>query len=277
MSTEIYYFSGTGNSLSVARDIAETTNGKLIPVASLVKQETISTNAEVIGIVFPVHDFKPPPIVLAFIRRLSEIDSKYLFAVGTYGVMPLNAMKTLDKEIRTCGGKLSLGFVVRMPHNAIGYRTISIDEQNKMFENWKKKLEVIAEYVRTRKKGILETRNILIHFVFSGLIFKVLPSLLPLIWHITMKGWKSLEFVSDEKCDGCGICVRICPVDNIEMIDNRPSWSNHCAMCFACLQWCPKESIQAGSITVNMKRYHHPHVKVSDIMKQKEPLNHLDV
>jgi ferredoxin len=274
MSTEIYYFSGTGNSLSVARDIAETTNGKLIPVASVVKQEKINTSADIIGIVFPVHDFKPPLIVLECIRRLSEIDSKYLFAVGTYGVMPLNAMKILDKEIRACGGRLSLGFVVQMPHNAIGYKTITIDEQNKMFRNWKRKLEVITEYVHSRKKSIVETRNILFHFVFSGLIFKVLPSLLPLIWHITVKGWKSLAFISDEKCDGCGICMRICPVDNIEMIDNRPSWSNHCASCFACLQWCPKEAIQAGTITVNMKRYHHPHVKISDIMKQKEIVNY---
>ncbi len=274
MGTEIYYFSGTGNSLSVARDIAETTNGKLIPLASLVKQETISTNAEVIGIVFPVYDFKPPPIVLEFIRRLSEIDSKYLFAVGTYGVTPLNAMKTLDKEIRTCGGKLSLGFVVRMPHNSIGHKTITIDEQTKMFENWKRKLEVVVGYVNTRKEGILETTNILFQLISSGLIFRVLPSLLRLAWHITTKGWKSLAFISDEKCDGCGICVRICPVDNIEMIDNRPSWSNHCATCFACLQWCPRESIQAGSITVNMKRYHHPHVKISDIMKQKETVDY---
>jgi ferredoxin len=274
MGTEIYYFSGTGNSLSVARDIAKITNGKLIPVASVIKQGNVNANADVVGFVFPIHDFKPPDIILKFIKKLSEIDSKYLFAVGTYGFMPLNAMKTLDKEIKTCGGRLSLGFVVEMPHSGIGYRTITIDEQNKMFKNWKRKLEVISEYVHKRRKGILETRNILFHFVFSGLVFKVLPSLLPLIWHITMKGWKSLEFVSDEKCDGCGICVRICPVDNIEMIDNRPSWSNHCISCFACLQWCPKESIQAGSITVKMKRYHHPHVKISDMMKQKEAVNY---
>ena len=173
MSTEIYYFSGTGNSLSVARDIAETTNGKLIPVAPLVKQETISTNAEVIGIVFPVYDFKPPPIVLEFIRRLSEIETRYLFAVGTYGFMPFNAMRILDKEIETCGGKLSLGFVVRMPHSGIGHKTVTIHEQNKMFKNWKRKLEVVLGSVNTRKEGILETRSILFHFVLSGLVFKV--------------------------------------------------------------------------------------------------------
>jgi flavodoxin len=32
MGTVIYYFSGTGNSLSVARDIAEKTKGTLISI-----------------------------------------------------------------------------------------------------------------------------------------------------------------------------------------------------------------------------------------------------
>ena len=157
-----------------------------------------------------------------------------------------------------------------MPHNGIGHKTITINEQKEMFKNWKKKLEVISEYINTGKIGKLETRNIFVHLILSGLIFKELLTLLPLLWHVIMKGWKSLTFISDEKCDGCGICMRICPMDNIEIIDNRPSWSDHCVMCFACLQWCPKESIQAGSITINMKRYHHPDVKISDIMKQKE-------
>ena len=32
------------------------------------------------------------------------------------------------------------------------------------------------------------------------------------------------------------------------------------------------EAIQAGRITVNKKRYHHPDVKISDIIKQKTPI-----
>jgi flavodoxin len=33
MSSEIYYFTGTGNSLAIARDIAGKTNGKLISIS----------------------------------------------------------------------------------------------------------------------------------------------------------------------------------------------------------------------------------------------------
>lgn len=52
---EVYYFSGTGNSLAVARGIADNTNGKLISIVSIIENERIISNADVIGIIFPVY------------------------------------------------------------------------------------------------------------------------------------------------------------------------------------------------------------------------------
>lgn len=270
MSTEIFYFSGTGNSLVVARDIARKTEGRFIPVTSVIDQEIIPTEADVIGIVFPIYDFKPPSVIEDFIRKLPDIGSKYLFAVGTFGFTPLKAIKKLEEVVNACGGTLAAGFVVRMPHSGLGHETLSGDEQEQenMFRQWKNKVGVIADYVNTRQHGTLETTHIVTHVILSGLLFNVLPVVIPLLWHAIRHGWQSLAFIADERCNGCGICAKICPVENIEMVENRPIWSNHCVTCFACLHWCPKESIQAGSITVNMPRYHHPEVTLADIMKQ---------
>lgn len=55
MKTEIYYFTGTGNSLVVARDLTKELNGELIAIPSVMSKETINIDAEVIGIVFPVY------------------------------------------------------------------------------------------------------------------------------------------------------------------------------------------------------------------------------
>jgi flavodoxin len=55
MSVEIYYFTATGNSLVVARDIAERTNGALISMAFTSARKRIGTDAEAIGLVFPVY------------------------------------------------------------------------------------------------------------------------------------------------------------------------------------------------------------------------------
>lgn len=109
MSPEIYYFSGTGNSLAVARDLAEKINGALIPVMAVIDQDRIQTDATVIGVVFPIYDFKPPRIIMQFIRKLDYAGTKYIFAVCTYGITPGKAMRHVEKELKACGGTLPEG------------------------------------------------------------------------------------------------------------------------------------------------------------------------
>jgi NAD-dependent dihydropyrimidine dehydrogenase PreA subunit len=77
-------------------------------------------------------------------------------------------------------------------------------------------------------------------------------------------------FRADENCTGCGTCEKVCPVGDIKMEGGRPVWLHKCTQCFACLQWCPKEAIQFGKGTSGRKRYHHPDVKLSDMMKQSD-------
>jgi flavodoxin len=54
MNTEIYYVSGTGNSLHVARELRKRTpEAKLTPIVRLLHQDIIKTGADTIGFVFP--------------------------------------------------------------------------------------------------------------------------------------------------------------------------------------------------------------------------------
>jgi ferredoxin/flavodoxin len=269
MSIEVYYFSGTGNSLAVARDIAENLKARLIPVASTLNQESIQSEADSIGVVFPIYDFKPPPIVEEFIRKLETIDAKYLFAVCTYGIAPSNSLKYLNQVIESCGGHLSAGFAVGMPHNGIGSGALTQAERESMIEGWKRRREAVCEYVNSRKNGRIESSTL-----FPGLlqprIIKMMPSALKPLMHMLLKGAESLAFTSSKDCNGCGICARICPVHNIEMVGDKPVWSDHCASCFACLHWCPKEAISLGGLDANIGGYHHPDVKLSDMMMRQQ-------
>jgi len=267
--TEIYYFSGTGNSFAVARDLATRLDGKLTPIISLIKEDSIDTDATVIGFVFPLYDFKAPKIVNDFVKKVRNLDSKYVFAVSTYGFMRLKGMKKFGKTVEAQGGKLSAGFAVKMPHNGIAWETQTEEKQKEMFDNWNKKVDMIVDCVTERKEGIIETSNMFVNFFLSGLFIKATPKLLSLFKQVILGGWGSLAFVSDEKCDGCGVCAKVCLMNNISIVDDKPSWGDNCLVCFACFQWCPKEAIQLGKVNVKQKRYHHPEVKITDIMKQK--------
>ena len=83
-------------------------------------------------------------------------------------------------------------------------------------------------------------------------------------------------FRADEKCNGCGICAKVCPVGNIEMVDGSgerhpvPAWQQQCEQCSACLQSCPEEAVQFGPNTSGGRRYHHPDVTLADMVRAAE-------
>jgi Pyruvate/2-oxoacid:ferredoxin oxidoreductase delta subunit len=87
----------------------------------------------------------------------------------------------------------------------------------------------------------------------------------------------SFEFYHDEKCTGCGVCKCVCLGDKVQMVDSRPAWQAgvSCHGCFACLSYCPEESIQVRSkwylrsYTEQNGRYHHPQVTAKEIAAQK--------
>jgi ferredoxin len=273
---EIYYFSGTGNSLVVARNIAEKTKGTLIAIPSVMDKENIKSDADALGIVFPVYyatnDCGIPLIVGRFARKLENIGSKYIFAVCTYGYMAGTTIENLRKAIKSHGGELAAGFTVKMSS-----KKLTEEKQQKMAIDQKKKLDDICEYVAARKKGKFETRGRLRKLVFAPLLFLAIKPVFSRRYrklssssqHLPFSEFVSLadrSFQIDEKCSGCGVCAKVCPVNNIKMIDNRPVWQHHCETCFACYEWCPKEAIH-GDMVSYAERYHHSDVKLSDMLK----------
>ena len=83
----IFYFSGTGNSAWVARQLAEGQNEELLSIAVEIdkNKEYKLREGEKVGFVFPVYAWGPPEIVLRFIRRLKMTKPEYLFFVCTCG------------------------------------------------------------------------------------------------------------------------------------------------------------------------------------------------
>lgn len=269
MSTEIYYFSGSGNSFAVAKDVATKLNAVLTPIMSVINQESINTEADVIGIVFPIYDFKPPQFMESFISKLKNIQFKYIFAICTYGITPSKSLKHLEKTINSYGGRLSAGFAVKMPQNGLGSGKVTKDQQEMTFNKWKNRVDEVCDDIKNRKTDEIET-SILFFNMFKTRNIKKIPVMLIFFYQLLVKGVDSLAFTCNEKCTDCGTCLKICSQNNIEIMDNKPVWSDHCINCFACLNWCPNGAITPGDADLSIKNYHHPEVKISDMMKENQ-------
>ncbi|MCC0682910.1 EFR1 family ferrodoxin [Clostridioides sp. ZZV15-6383] len=77
------------------------------------------------------------------------------------------------------------------------------------------------------------------------------------------------HFSIDDIFIECGICSKVCPVDNINIEEGRPRFLHNCEHCLACVHWCPKQAIQWKDVTKNRKRYHNPNVKLEDMISKK--------
>lgn len=283
MAVQIYYFSGTGNSLVVARDIAEKLEGNLVSIASLMDEEIITTDADVIGIVFPVYYtglVNVPHIVQRFVMKLDKISTKYIFAICTYGGGFGSTLTMLDDMIRIRGGRFASGFGVQMPQNAFNK---PFENKEKLYRGWKdKKLLSIYQYVSEKNEGHFDTDGL-----FNGLFVKLLGKMAnsalfkPLFYNPMNKAagvrkgsdlgineivpLMDRSFHTDENCISCSTCSKVCPVKNIEIVNDKPVWQHHCENCLACIKWCPKKAIHGYGESPPC--YHHPEVKISDMLE----------
>lgn len=260
MITEIYYFTSTGNSLKVARDLgSKLEKVKFISIASVINKDEVKTDADSIGIVCPVYWLGLPNIVIGFISKLKARSNAYVFGLVTYGSMPGQSLYQLKKILISTGNHLSAAFDVKMPDNyQIIYKVPSWEEQLKYFSNEEKKTIEIADIIKKRQTNIIDVNNIS-RAAAAILNKKVISG--------TYK--KDMNFKVSNSCNKCGLCSRICPVNNISIEEKGPVWKHNCELCLACLQWCPTASIEYGRKTINKGRYHHPDINVTDIIVQK--------
>ena len=77
------------------------------------------------------------------------------------------------------------------------------------------------------------------------------------------------KFNVDENCNSCGVCEKVCPVNNIIMVEDKPQWQHNCQRCLACIQLCSQKAIQWKEKTAHKDRYRHPEITVKDIINQK--------
>jgi NAD-dependent dihydropyrimidine dehydrogenase PreA subunit len=284
MSTEIYYFSGTGNSLHVARELQKRIpEAKLIPIVSLVSKGSVTTNGKTVGFVFPHYASSLPKIVHTFIEKLDLGSARYLFAIATRGRTQTMAFVEIDKILKKKGKRLDSFFVFTMPSGSEplvkGYASRITEErilrlESEMLARLDSIQRTIANQEISREEdtgdGTLPPPLLV---PFLPLIRIVAPLLVPLGKLVETK----FEFYCDEKCTGCGVCEKVCLAEKVQMVDGKPVWQEavKCHGCFACLNFCPEESIQVKSTwylksyTDQNGRYHHPAITAKDIAGQK--------
>lgn len=234
----ILYFSGTGNSLCVAEKLKALLHEQLYCMEKSPSGLSHLMNDEPIGIVFPVYAWGLPNIVKNF---LSEINSgnRYVWAVMTCGDDMGYADEVLEKVLRR---KVDAIFSVQMPNTYVclpGFDVDSPELAGKKLEATDAHIPSIAETIKKRESRRSLTRGgapWLTTYVLRPFFNKFLVA--------------DRYFKTNSNCTSCGLCAKLCPVNDIQISHDTPVWKNQsCTGCLRCYHNCPKRAIEWGKFT----------------------------
>ena len=264
MTTTLYYFTGTGNSLAVARSLAEHLGDtRLVSIPAVMGGDgEIPVLSKKIGIICPVYDAGVPILVREFLHRCRFHDASYLFAIVTMAGIGGSALRMIDQDLREGNGRgLDAGFIVKMPGN---FPPLSVPPAGKKIESLLKTAEqevgAAAGIIRegsSRRIGMYPLSSLMQAALFGPFSRKVREA--------------DEKFTVSAACNGCGTCVSVCPVKNVTLRDGRPVYHHHCELCCGCLNFCPVQAIDLDMFrgSRGRGRYHHPFIRVDDMQRQQ--------
>ena len=250
MGNIIFYFSGTGNSLKVAKTLAkELGDGEVVSMAKSEKY-SLTKQYDTIGFVCPTYYWGLPKVVVKFVKNTDfNNTAAYYYSISTYGGIAGNSIRQMNELLKERNIKLNCGKGIRMVANYIVAYDI-FNNIDKCLKRADKKLVSIIHNIKNRKNHKIKKPIKRIKAVYESSIQNLLFS---------------KDYNVNENCTGCGICREVCPVKNIEIINKKPVFSNNCESCVACIQYCPQRAINYKDKTQKRKRYTHPEISYKEL------------
>ncbi|XTR38694.1 EFR1 family ferrodoxin [Paraclostridium tenue] len=246
----ILYFTGTGNSRYVARKISEEINDEVVSINQLIKQESkdelISINKPFI-FVCPTYAWRLPKVVTEFIRKTKFSGNNKVYFIMTCGEDTAKAINYIQKLCDDKGWELKGMAEIKMPENYIALFPVPDKQTAKqIIEEADKLIYKIASDIRNENNF-----NIVAPSGLNGTIKSGITNIAFYKFIVHAKG-----FYSTNQCIGCGKCVNLCPLNNISLKNEKPTWKNKCTHCMACISGCPTKAIEYKNKTQNKERYY---------------------
>jgi len=248
----IFYFTGTGNSLAVAKRIGGSLKQSfnLISIPQVIGSDNLNYKDDVIGVVFPVYALAAPQMVRQFLEKV-KFEAEYTFAIGTYGGIPGTVMMNVQKLARKNGYRFDYAESILMVDNFLPTFNIEKEIAKLPEKKIEEKTAQIIEDINNRKHN--QAKGSIPYRIFTAMISGI----------IKYDKYAQNYYVND-KCNKCGICPQFCPAKNITVSD-KVNFSNHCVACFACLNHCPQNAIHHKKEKSNA-RWRNPEVSVNEII-----------
>lgn len=247
MRIQIVYFSGTGNTKTIALGYEKVLSrlDHQVLVSSI--EDCVKLDSHDLLIIGgPIYAGNMPDELIYWVRKnITEVKEhkKAIIFSTSAGLLNANGVKSIGKKLSKKGYQIVDTPTFEMPRN------FYIDK----YEPTPEKIQ-IEQFERATELILKSVRNIdlEIDLVFHESV--VMIDILADVFRIMAKSMGK-SFAIDDTCIGCGKCEKNCPKQNINFKEKK--YSNKCILCTRCIHNCPVNAISYKNKKVTQYRVHN--------------------
>lgn len=247
MRISIIYFSGTGNTKSIAIGYGRALEklGHVVSISSIENSSTLEEH-DVLIIGGPIYAGNMPHELIQWVRknipRVSGNKKAIVYSTSA-GLKNAHGVKSIGKKLVRRGYSILDLSTYEMPRNFYIEKYDPTPEtiQQQQFKDAARKIINSVETIHNAVSHSLKDSAFKIDMLAD--LFSIMA--------------KSLgkNFMIDESCISCGACERDCPKQNISFKDKR--YHNRCILCTRCIHNCPVNAISYKGKKIEPYRVHH--------------------
>ncbi|MCK5598368.1 EFR1 family ferrodoxin [bacterium] len=236
----IYYYSGSGNTELACRYIAgkvKNASFKLCNIAGIDRHDP--NKYDIVGFATWADFMGAPQLFHSFVGEIESQGEKPAFIFNTFGAVSGNTLRDMENAVKAKGFNVIRGHSLHTPENYPPSIKRGMGFAKSPGKRDIKKFDAFIAGLETDIKELRENRTVKQTKIKLGLSNSIMPKL-PRTQARKDMGEK---FVDGTLCNECGICVKVCPYNAVELSPKPVFDMSACYGCWACYNHCPEQAI----------------------------------
>ena len=245
------YFSGTGNSKYVAELFAGNMGAVCHSIEEDVDFAALMKKSDIIAFCYPVYMSRVPRIMREFASgHMDELKGKKVIVFCTQLLLSGDGARAFAALLPKNHGKVIYAEHFFMPNNVNNMAILPMPRDKtikKCMEKTAQKMQIVCGHI---KQGKVKRRG-----------FNPISRGLGLLQGVFLSSTERLANKTvriDKDCTRCGVCVKICPMENLALDDGEITHHHNCTMCYRCINKCPEKAINVVFRGKVKKQYKGP-------------------
>ena len=232
------YFSGTGNSRYAVQLFCDRydKNSKAFSIEDDRVIQAVERE-DILVFAYPIQYSTVPKILRDFVNNHKELwKNKKIFVIATMGLFSGDGAGILGRLLQGYGAEILGGLHLKMPDSISDEKVLkrTPEANRELVKKAEKKIEKAAYLL---KAGKPTQEGIGIFYRMAGFFGQ------RLYFGNKTKDYSDKLKVDEEKCIGCGKCEKLCPMNNIRIIDKKAVQNSRCTLCYRCINHCPTQAL----------------------------------